>query len=83
LSNAEELVHINVLPCKMVVKDKRYSQGQLLLPFEKTSPTATIDAVWVFLAVAQKTKMSVESCDVPSAAYLHAPLPPSETLQLN
>jgi len=92
LSDAEESVHTNVLPCQMVVKDKRDSQGRLLLwkgrlangghrtdpdaylPFDKTSPTATIDAVWAFLAVAQKNKMSVESCDVPSA-YLHAPLP--------
>mmetsp|Transcript_15393 Transcript_15393/g.22607 ORF Transcript_15393/g.22607 Transcript_15393/m.22607 type:complete len:92 (-) Transcript_15393:741-1016(-) len=53
----------------MVVKDKRDSKGQLLLPFDKTSPTATIDAVWAFLAVAQRNRMQVESNDVP-AAYL-------------
>jgi len=92
LGDAEKSVHTNVLPCQMVVKDKRDSQGQLLLwkgrlangghrtdpeaylPFDKTSPTATIDAVWVFLAVAQKNQMRIENCDVPSA-YLNASLP--------
>lgn len=92
LADAERSVHTNVLPCQMVVKDKRDSHGQLLLwkgrlangghrtdpeaylPFDKTSPTATIDAVWAFLAVAQRNKMRVENNDVPSA-YLNALLP--------
>jgi len=69
VADAEQSIHTNVLPCQMVVKDKRDSKGQLLLPFDKTSPTATIDAVWAFLAVAQRNRMQVESNDVP-AAYL-------------
>eukprot|EP00597_Dinobryon_sp_UTEXLB2267_P018900 CAMPEP_0201115466 /NCGR_PEP_ID=MMETSP0812-20130820/78945_1 /ASSEMBLY_ACC=CAM_ASM_000668 /TAXON_ID=98059 /ORGANISM="Dinobryon sp., Strain UTEXLB2267" /LENGTH=418 /DNA_ID=CAMNT_0047379167 /DNA_START=1 /DNA_END=1253 /DNA_ORIENTATION=- len=91
VKDAEQSIHTNVLPCQMVVKDKRDSKGQLLLwkgrlangghrtdptaylPFDKTSPTATIDAVFAFLAVAQRNKMQVETNDVP-AAYLNAPL---------
>ena len=42
-------------------------------PFDKTSPTANIDAVYAFLALAQHKKMGVETNDVPSA-YLHANL---------
>ena len=40
-------------------------------PFDKTSPTANIDAVYAFLALAQHKRMGVETNDVPSA-YLHA-----------
>jgi hypothetical protein len=43
-------------------------------PFDKTSPTATIDAVYSFLALAQLNKMMIETNDVPSA-YLNASLP--------
>jgi hypothetical protein len=84
--------HHAVLPCEMFVRDKRDSNGQLLLyksrlavgghktveesysPFDKTSPTASLDAVYAFLAVAQSRRFQVESADVPTA-YLNAPIP--------
>jgi hypothetical protein len=84
--------HPAVLPCDMFVRDKRDSNGQLLLyksrlavgghktleegyaPFDKTSPTANIEAVYAFLAVAQCRRFRVESADVPTA-YLNAPIP--------
>ena len=89
--DAEKSVHTNLLPCSMIVKDKRDTRGMLLswkarltngghrtdptryLPFDKSSPTANIDAVYAFLAVMQHYKMHGESSDVPSA-YLNAPL---------
>ena len=42
-------------------------------PFDKSSPTAHLDAVYAWLSVAQRYKMQVESADVPSA-YINAPL---------
>ena len=92
LGDREVSTHTAVLPCDVLVKDKRDSLGALLLyksrlavggnyvledgysPFDKTSPTATIDAVYAFLAVAQRWKMQVEVGDVPTA-YLHALIP--------
>ena len=90
--HAETTIHPGILPCSMVVKDKRDSKGELLLwksrfctgghlvdhnayqPFDKTSPTASMDAVYMVLAMAQNMRMNVEVCDVPSA-YLNTPLP--------
>jgi hypothetical protein len=43
-------------------------------PFDKTSPTANIEAVYTFLALAQCRRLRVESADVPTA-YLNAPIP--------
>ena len=42
-------------------------------PFDKTSPTANIEAVYSFLALAQHWNMRLETNEVPSA-YLHAHL---------
>ena len=90
--DAEKSIHLNLLPCSMVVKDKRDSKGELLLwksrlatgghmtnpdtyqPFDKTSPTASMDSVYTVLAVMQNKRMNLEVCDVPSA-YLNTPLP--------
>jgi len=90
--HAEKTTHPSVLPCSMVVKDKRDSKGELLLwksrfctgghrtdpttyqPFDKTSPTASMDAVYMVLIFAQHMRMNIEVCDVPSA-YLNTPLP--------
>ena len=90
--DAEKTIHPAMLPCSMVVKDKRDSKGELLLwksrlatgghlvdptsyqPFDKTSPTASMDCVYAVLATMQKNRMSLEVCDVPSA-YLNTPLP--------
>jgi hypothetical protein len=83
--HAEKTTHPGVLPCSMVVKDKRDSKGELLLwksrfctgghrtdpttyqPFDKTSPTASMDAVHMVLIFAQHMRMNIEVCDVPSA----------------
>jgi len=91
-SEAEKTIHPEILPCSMVVKDKRDSKGELLLwksrlatgghltnpdtyqPFDKTSPTASMDSVYTVLAIMQHNKMNLEVCDVPSA-YLNTPLP--------
>ena len=91
-SQAEKTIHPEILPCSMVVKDKRDSKGELLLwksrlatgghltnpdtyqPFDKTSPTASMDAVYTALAIMQSNRMNMEVCDVPSA-YLNTPLP--------
>jgi hypothetical protein len=43
-------------------------------PFDKTSPTASMDAVYMVLIFAQHMRMNIEVCDVPSA-YLNTPLP--------
>ena len=90
--HAEKTIHPGILPCSMVVKDKRDSMGELLLwksrfcvgghlsdpatylPFDKTSPTASMDAVYLLLCIAQHYRMNLEVCDVPSA-YLNTPLP--------
>ncbi len=90
--HAEKTTHLSVLPCSMVVKDKRDSKGELLLwksrlctgghrtdpttyqPFDKTSPTASMDAVYMVLIFAQHMRMNIEVCDVPST-YLNTPLP--------
>eukprot|EP01037_Dinobryon_pediforme_P018519 gene18519-18799_t len=64
------------------VKDKWDSRGNFLLwkdnysPFDKSSPTAHLDAFYAWLSVAQRYKMQVESADKPEntfnpmAAYL-------------
>ena len=90
--DADETVHTALLPCSMVVKDKRDSKGELLLwksrlatgghmtnpetyqPFDKTSPTASMDSVYSVLGIMQHSRMNLEVCDVPSA-YLNTPLP--------
>ena len=84
--DVEKSIHLNLLPCSMVVKDKRDSKGELLLrksrmtnpdtyrPFDKTSPTASMDSVYTVLAVMQNKQMNLEVCDGPSA-YLNTPLP--------
>jgi hypothetical protein len=90
--DAEETVHTALLPCSMVVKDKRDSKGELLQwksrlatgghktnpenyqPFDKTSPTASMDSVYSVLGIMQNNRMNLEVCDVPSA-YLNTPLP--------
>jgi hypothetical protein len=90
--DADETVHTALLPCSMVVKDKRDSKGELLLwksrlatgghmtnpetyqPFDKTSPTASMDSVYSVLGLMQHSRMNLEVCDVPSA-YLNTPLP--------
>ena len=67
------------MPCQSFVKDKWDSRGNFLLwkdnysPFDKSSPTAHLDAFYAWLSVAQRYKMQVESADVPSA-YINAPL---------
>ena len=94
-SQAEKTIHPEILPCSMVVKDKRDSKGELLLwksrlatgghltnpdtyqPFDKTSPTASMDAVYTALTIMQCNRMNLEVCDVPSA-YLNTPLPKSK-----
>jgi hypothetical protein len=43
-------------------------------PFDKTSPTASMDAVYTALTIMQCNRMNLEVCDVPSA-YLNTPLP--------
>ena len=43
-------------------------------PFDKTSPTARMDAVYTVLIFAQYMRMNIEVCDVPSA-FLKTPLP--------
>jgi hypothetical protein len=91
-SQAEKTIHPEILPCSMVVKDKRDSKGELLLwksklatgghlsnpdtdqPFDKTSPTASMDAVYTALTIMQCNRMNLEVYDVPSA-YLNTPLP--------
>jgi len=50
------------------------SDPSTYLPFDKTSPTASMDAVYMVLCIAQHMKMNLEVCDVPSA-YLNTPLP--------
>ena len=92
LADREPSIHETVLPVEMIMKDKRDSNGELLLfkgrlatgghlvndstygPFDKTSPTASIDMLYIFLAMASKLHMNFETCDVPSA-YLNAKLP--------
>ena len=41
-------------------------------PFDKTSPTASMDAVYTTLTIMQCNRMNLEVCDVPSA-YLNTP----------
>ena len=43
-------------------------------PFDKTSPTASMDAVYMVLILAQRLRMNVEVCDVPSAYLNNTPL---------
>ena len=43
-------------------------------PFDKTSPTASMDAVYTALTIMQCNRINLEVCDVPSA-YLNTPLP--------
>jgi hypothetical protein len=43
-------------------------------PFDKISPTASMDAVYTTLTIMQCNWMNLEVCDVPSA-YLNNPLP--------
>ncbi len=42
--------------------------------FDKTSPTASMDAVYTALTIMQCNRMNLEVCDVPSA-YLNTLLP--------
>jgi hypothetical protein len=90
--DAERTIHTALLPCSMVVKDKRDSKGELLLwksrlatggdmvnhgayqPFDKTSPTASMDAAYALMGVMQSGGLNMEVCDVPSA-YLNTSLP--------
>ena len=39
-------------------------------PFDKTSPTASMDAVYMVLILAQYMRINIEVCDVP-LAYLN------------